>query len=72
MEAMLSAHAHPRSDMEDMLRRAGWGPPSAALYPDGDDATFRALFPDQAHYDAIFQDLVPVVWRLTRQAHRMV
>ncbi|RAI55921.1 class I SAM-dependent methyltransferase [Roseicella frigidaeris] len=65
MERHLHARAHSAGDFMAACEAAGWHDVRAAPAP-GDDGTFRALFADQALFDAIFAEVRPVLWRLTK------
>lgn len=63
MERTLCARAHGRAAFLASCKAAGWRP-VFGIAPGGDDAEFRALYEDQADYDAIFAHLQPIIWKM--------
>lgn len=64
-EARLNARAEPMDAWIDMGARTGWRLLMCEA-PDGSDALFRRLYANDAEYDLVFGDLVPVVWKMRR------
>lgn len=44
-----------------------WWTDVETIYPGGDDTPFREAMANDALYDAIFKDLVPVIWKAKRR-----
>lgn len=65
MEQHLGARAYRREDLQAYAEASGWSL-LWVVNPPGSDAVFRSLFPDQALYDSIFEDLRPIVWKMER------
>lgn len=65
MARHLRAHAYPAQDMMIACHDAGWLPQWKRV-AQGDDSLFRGLMNDDHVYDAIFNDLMPVIWRMVR------
>lgn len=65
MERYLTAHAHSLNDLTEACRQAGWLLQWRHI-AEGDDSLFRELISDDDVYDAIFGDLMPVIWRAVR------
>lgn len=65
MAERLFAHAFPIEEIIDYAEAAGWIFIGADL-PAGSDATFRRIYKNQSEYDAIFADLVPIIWAAAR------
>lgn len=62
----LNARALAGEDFLACARGAGWIGSAEWCVPPGSDALFRTVYGNDAEYDAIFHDLVPVVWSLGR------
>ena len=63
----LDARFLPYGALRPLTRVSGWTSLGCDL-PSGDDAVFRAAFGDQqAVYDRIFKQVVPIVWWATRR-----
>lgn len=65
MERCLHAHAHPIDKVIEAAADAGWHM-HWICRTGGDDTLFRELMGDDDTYDAIFNDLEPVVFRMVR------
>jgi ubiquinone/menaquinone biosynthesis C-methylase UbiE len=65
MESVLYARAIPMQEMEAIGRDCGLSLVEHCN-PDGDDAVFRAAFANDEGYDAVFDDLKPVIWKMRR------
>lgn len=65
MTTRLCARALPFAEMRRIAMDAGWQPVMHD-YPDGDDALFRSLFENATEYALIFNDLVPIIWKMRR------
>lgn len=68
MSDTLFAHAPTVGKLGLHLADAGWWLQGCTGALDGDDATFREVWgDDQASYDAIFGELMPVIWHAVRR-----
>ena len=65
MQRKLYAQAIRLGRLNDMAASAGWNITRLDT-PDGDDAVFRALYGNPVEYAAIFDKLVPVLWKAVR------
>jgi SAM-dependent methyltransferase len=63
-------HLFARFVSDDLFRLAcayaGWWTDVETIYPGGDDTPFREAMGNDALYDSIFKDLVPVIWKAKR------
>jgi ubiquinone/menaquinone biosynthesis C-methylase UbiE len=64
-EAYLFAHFITDEEFRKVCAETGWTDVET-IYPRGDDTLFREAMANDALYDAIFKNLVPVIWRAKR------
>jgi ubiquinone/menaquinone biosynthesis C-methylase UbiE len=64
-EVYLYARFNTDERFKQVCAATGWTDVET-IYPGGDDSLFREAMANDALYDAIFEDLVPVIWKAKR------
>lgn len=65
LKQRLYARALSMTRMREITANTGWTM-SDTINPRGDDAMFRRAYGDQAEYDLVFRDVLPVIWKAVR------